>query len=668
MLSKKNFFRLILIFIPIGVFFILEIALRIAGYEDDLNFVSRVELNGKDFYTINQLVGKRYFGKNRFYYRKGSHDYFEVNKSPNTIRVFCFGESTTAGFPYEYNAIPSEFLRERLKTAFPDKNIEVINTAIAATSSYTIDEFADVLVHYKPDLFVVYMGQNEFYGVYGVGSTISAGKSRAIIKTYLWFQQFRTFLLLKNAINYVESLFRHDDSSDDKILMEEMASNSIKYDSNDFNTAVNAFHRNFQDLISIARNNNVPILISSLVTNENDLKPFVSFHSENLNDSLKAASSRLFELGLDAVSNDSTSLAIERFKQSLSIDSVPAIVHYQLGKCYEKLNMFIEAEKQYLLAIDLDGLRFRAPSEFNTIIKQLGNENNIPVADVRREFKQNSKNGFIGSELLVDHVHPNIKGYFILARTWFEAIKNNRMLGFPVEVNLNDSLLWAESSVTPLDSLIGELKILELKSRPPFTGSDQQLDFHPKNNIERIAYQYTVEHKLAWASAHLNAAKYYLSMGNFPGSFKELKAILISDENNPMVLKLAGDLSLQMNLYKQAERYYIRANGYDTNQFIEYKLGKTEFMLDKPDLAVQFLLSSIEKNGQGPDKFNASELTDLYYTLAQAYNGINEYEKAESILQRLLTINPSNKNASELLAKTKKLIAAKNSETSKTID
>ena len=252
-LLKKKIFWLILILIPFLIFFVIEIILRISGYEDELKLVTKANRNGIEYYTINQLVGKRYFGKDRLYFRKGSHDFFEINKSPNTLRVFCFGASTMAGFPYEYNAIPSEFLRNILTTALPDKNIEVINTAIAATNSYTVDEFADELVKYKPDLFVVYMGQNEFYGVYGVGSTISIGKYRWMIKTYLWLQKYKTFLLLRNIINYISGWFGNEQTQDNKILMEEMAKTSIRYNSDDYKTAVNSFRDNYIELINISK-------------------------------------------------------------------------------------------------------------------------------------------------------------------------------------------------------------------------------------------------------------------------------------------------------------------------------------------------------------------------------------------------------------------------------
>ena len=385
MLPKKKLFRIILVLIPITFFLLLEIILRIIGYEDNLNFISKIERNGTEYYTINQFVGKRYFGKDRLYFRKGSHDYFEVKKSPNTIRVFCLGASTMAGFPYEYNAIPSEFLRDQLQYAFPNKNIEVINSAIAATNSFTVNEFADVLSNYQPDLFVVYMGQNEFYGVYGVGSTISVGKKRWVIKTYLWLEQFKSFLLIKNSLGFVESLFSQDTENDNKLLMEEMAKNSIRYNSPDYETGLNTFRENYKELIKKLKDKNVPVIISTLVTNQ-DSPPFVSFHTDSKRDSAK--SEELYRSGIIEMKNGRYESAARYFEESLSIDSIPADIHYQLGKCYEKLNMYAQAENQLRLANDLDGLRFRAPTEFNKIINNLGKQYNTPVADVLDTFKR----------------------------------------------------------------------------------------------------------------------------------------------------------------------------------------------------------------------------------------------------------------------------------------
>ena len=529
MLSKKNIFRIILFLIPIVVLVSLELILRLTGYENNLNIVSSVERNNKNYYTINQLVGKRYFDEDRLYYKKGAHDYFEVNKQPNTIRIFCFGESTTAGFPYEYNATPTEFLKERLNNALPDKNIEVINTAIAATNSFTVNEFAKELVKYNPDLFIVYMGQNEFYGVYGVGSTISVGGgNRWIIKTYLWLQQFKTFLLLKKIINSISDLFKSDSSEEDKLLMEQMAENhSIRYNDSDYKTAVKNFKENYAELIETAKENKIPIIISTLVINEGDLPPFVSLRSETLNDTLKKKGQILFDSGIKEQMDGKYQNAISYFKKSLVIDSLPANVHYKLAECYKKLGQYKDAKAEFSLARDLDGLRFRAPSEFNLIIKNLADAFKVPLADVNKEFKENSFNDIIGSDLLMDHVHPNIKGYFLLSKTWFNAIKGNNLVGLPPGITENDSLIWQQIAVTSLDSIIGELKIAELRSKPPFKDTISDLNFEPNNFIEEIAYQYTIKHQISWGTAHLNAAKIYLNNNDYSAALREFRAILI---------------------------------------------------------------------------------------------------------------------------------------------
>ena len=674
-MTKKNIFRIILILLPLIILSILELSLRIIGYDNDLKIVSTIERNGKNYYTMNQLVGKRYFGKDRLYYRKGSHDFFEVNKRPNTIRVFCFGASTMAGFPYEYNAIPSEFLRDRLVEAFPKKNIEVINTAIAATNSFTVVQFAKKLADYKPDLFIVYMGQNEFYGVYGVGSTISIGKSRWMINTYLWLGQFKTFLLIKDLINSVTGLFNSGNPGKNKILMEEMAkNNSIGLNSEDYKTAVNTFRENYKEVIEIAKKNKIPIIISTLVSNQADLKPFVSIHSQSVNDSLRNKWDLFYNEGIKSFVKGDYQNAVNNFSKAVSIDSIPADAHYQLGKCFEKLGDFNFAREEFESAKDLDGLRFRAPSEFNKVIRNLSSNLNVALADVKKEFQKKSINGIIGDNLLADHVHPNIKGYFLMAKSWFNTVRGNNLLGlsiingFGTQTNnseKNDSLLWQESSVTNLDSTIGSLKILELRNRPPFKKTDNKFNFNPGNFIEEIAYRYDVQHKISWGNAHLEAAKEYFNRNDYASALRDLKAVLITDEDNPSILKLIGDMYFNLKLYPKAKLNYSKAFSISNNQFIEYKLGLTEYYLGKIDLAIQYFNDCLEQNNYSSQKFNSEELINIHYYSALANITVPDYEKATKELEAILDIDPVNRKAAAMLyqiknQKNKKILKGKN--------
>ena len=294
-----------------------------------------------------------------------------------------------------------------------------------------------------------------------------------------------------------------------------------------------------------------------------------------------------------------------------------------------------KAKTEYSLAIDLDGLRFRAPSQFNKIINNLSSEYKIPVANVDDIFRENASDSIIGSQLLVDHVHPNITGYFLLAKAWYQTLQKNNLIGINKTSEETDSVVWKLSSVTQLDSVIGDIKIQELKSRPPFSKTDSKFEYTPHNPIEEFANQYVIEQKLSWAEAHLNLAKAYFTGGDYKSALKEFRAILVSDDSNPMVLKLAGDICLQLNDYRNAEMYYSKANKFNPNQFIEYKLAKTELFLNKPNLAIRFFNSALERNKVAKEKFKPNELEDLYYNLAGAYNKINEPEKANEVLRKL---------------------------------
>lgn len=620
-LTKRIVFYSFMILFPIAIIVLLELMLRLFNFGLDYSIIAKIEREGKEYYTLNQLVGRRYFNEDRLYYRKGSHDFFEVIKNPNTIRVFCFGASTTAGFPFEYNAIPTEFFRTFLVNTLPDKNIEVLNTAIAATNSYTVTEFVNELANYKPDLYIVYMGQNEFYGAFGVGSTISTGKSRLLIKSYLYFQQFKTFQLLKNVFTTIANYFYPHSSSKQKLLMEEMvANNSIEYDSEDYTTAVNTFTYNYKAIIKTAKENNIPIIISTLVTNENGQPPFVTIYNENLSGSLKNNFDQNYDLGINYLKKKAYTEALSCFQKILKIDSTTANVHYQIGICYENLGNYHEAKKQYITAQNFDGLKFRAPSEFNEIIKRVSIENNIYLADVNKYFTENSPNGIVGENLLVDHVHPNINGYFLLAKSWYITILENKLLGLSRQSIIEDSIIRRQLAITKLDSLIGTLKIAKLKSKPPFTNKNTEFNFTPKNIIEKIAFNYIKGNHTSWADAHISAADEYLKTNDYKNALNEYRAILQTDDTKPQLLAVIGDMYFKLNRFSKAERNYIKSYKISKNPYLKYSLGLTFLKLNKIENGIVLLESCLMENKINPNLFNHEELQDIKLNLKFAYS------------------------------------------------
>jgi hypothetical protein len=84
-------------------------------------------------------VGAKYF--QRLEYTAPARDIFLRKKPEDCFRIFVMGSSTVVGFPYENNLMFSRILQERLQDAYPDKKIEMVNTAITAINTFTLLDF-----------------------------------------------------------------------------------------------------------------------------------------------------------------------------------------------------------------------------------------------------------------------------------------------------------------------------------------------------------------------------------------------------------------------------------------------------------------------------------------------------------------------------------------------
>ena len=77
--------------------------------------------------------------------------YFRRQKQPGSFRVFVQGESSAAGFPYGLGAALAGVLDQRLERTYPEREIEVISTAMAAVNSYALVDFADEIIAQQPE-------------------------------------------------------------------------------------------------------------------------------------------------------------------------------------------------------------------------------------------------------------------------------------------------------------------------------------------------------------------------------------------------------------------------------------------------------------------------------------------------------------------------------------
>ena len=174
--------RLVALSIIPGLILGAELVLRFVGFGYDTTYFQRAD--GADVYTRNLKYGWRFFPRSM----ATTPEVFRVpvDKPEDTYRVFVMGGSAALGTPDAAYGV-ARVLQAMVDELYPEGRIQVVNTAMAAINSHVVLEIASECAELDPDLFVVYLGNNEVIGPFGAG-TIFAGysASRQSIRTGLW--------------------------------------------------------------------------------------------------------------------------------------------------------------------------------------------------------------------------------------------------------------------------------------------------------------------------------------------------------------------------------------------------------------------------------------------------------------------------------------------------
>lgn len=656
--QKKIVFTVILLFLPVLALLGLEIGLRLGRYGPNLDLVLVKEKAGQKYYALNPEVGKRYFSKGIAAVPELYEETFAYHKPKNGYRIFCLGGSTTASFPYELNARFHRLLQDRLVTLFPDKNIEVINVGLSAVNSFSVAEFASELTEYEPDLFLLYMGHNEFYGAFGVGSTQYLGQSRNVVRLYLWLQTFKTFQLLRNGIAALKGLFQSSQRpAAGQTLMEQMVREKyITFGSEEYHRATQYFRENLTEIIQTAKQHHIGILVSTLASNLKDQEPFQSLFSPATTSEARAQWEKFFQQGMELENQNDCGEALASYQQAKAVDSTPAKLHFHIGKCYEAMERYPEALAAFQQARDLDALRFRAAGELNEIIRQICRAENTPVVEMEQAFAEHSPNGVIGHELICEHLHPNFEGYFLMAKTFCAAMAENNFIApkpdWNWQLDKTDEEYKDFSGVTALDLEIGAFKIERLTSHWPYQAPLlSRTDFSDERAasfIRQLTTAYT-EKKIFWNDAHAQLANYYVAQKQYDRAEKEYRAVIkIVPENYYAYFKI-GDLYLTQEKFAQAGAWLNQALERNRRSpFVFAKLATVYFSSRAYEKAVANFDTALALN-KSSGELGAAEIGWAEYYKALSHLQLGQKKEGMEALAEVVRLQPANTQAKQLL-------------------
>ena len=397
------------IMVPALILILVEVALRLCGVGTDTSVTRPCTDHGRPAFCDNQSFSAAFFPPGML--RTPRPYAIPATKAPDTFRIFVLGESAAWGEPDPTFGF-ARYLEVMLRTSFPSVKFEVINTGTTAINSNVMLPITKDLAQYQPDLFLIYAGGNEVVGPYGPGTVLTpAALSLPGIRAKIFFNSTRIGQLVAKV-----------SSSGQKPAewkgMEMFLDQQVRADSPQLQVAYRNFGSNLSDMIAVARKAGAQVLLSTITTNVKDCAPFASLHREGIRQDGLQQWDALVQKGAASEKAGSPAEALKSYLAAAEIDSQYAELQFRIARCFWAIGDFGHARDRYLLAEELDTLRFRADKGVNDTIRSVATNagRGVELVDTNAIFAQASEHGVPGSNLFYEHVHMNPAGNYLIAR------------------------------------------------------------------------------------------------------------------------------------------------------------------------------------------------------------------------------------------------------------
>ena len=623
---RKCVFYVLMWSIPVLFFAFLEGGLRIAGFGEDYPLFVPVEA-APDYLVMNREVAHRYFNQ-EVRVPTGLHDVFRTERDSTTLRIFVQGGSSAAGYPYYYGGSFSRMLEQRLQQSWPARRVELVNVAMAAVNSYTILDQIDEILEQSPDAVLIYAGHNEFYGALGVGSSQSLGRRRHIVNLYLRLQSWRTLQLFRSGLSRIAQIAVQHQSGSSTLMERIVQRQEIALHSDLYEAGMKQFRGNLRDILRKYREHGIPVFIGTVASNERMHAPF-------RNGLMPSTDPDQWEHAYaEALHSESLSLSTVRMREVIALDSMAAQSWFALGMLLDMQGDYEQARHSYIMAKDLDQLRFRATEEINQIIREEAANAGALLVDTQGYLRERARESIIGSDLMLEHLHPNLEGYFIIADAFYDAVYESR-IGGPQVHYISRQAARSEVLFTQVDSIFGELRLQKLLSSWPFQPLDAPLlsvlDTSRTFSVaEELAHKLD-QAELTWFAATDQLRTHYVELGAYHLALKASLALLQEYPYLPSPYAYAADALTAQGRLEEAVQYYGAANDLEESAMAHFRLGILHQHRQELELAEEHLERAVSL---------APEVVEFRLQLARNHVFRGNWTDADKSIQVLLKLDP----------------------------
>ncbi len=505
------------------LFLCLEGGLRLAGFGRTVRFLIPDEMPG-------------YFRSNPDFvssFMPSSFDLRPLNfrvarrKAPDTVRIVVLGESAAQGIPVPSFGFAAQ-LRAQLRARYPGRNIEVINTGIVAINSHVVYQIARELAGFSPDLFVVYLGNNEVVGPYGPGCTyLSEMPPLWVIRLSVFVRSTRTGQLVMAIVG---RLTKGNHPSPEWVGMAMFADSAVRGDDPRLEVVYRNLEANLEGIVRAASHAGAKTILCTVVSNLKDCAPLLSLHRADLSGLELGKWERVYTKGAIEWLLGKGEAAQTDLNEALRIDWQYAEAAYLLGSLELESGDVAAARRHLIDAEHWDALRFRPDPRINEIIREVARRNpsdaRLLDASLLLGSDPSSEGVPAGRGLLFEHVHFDWEGNFRLSRAMAEISEEALFGSAKSAAPWLDSRACAASLAYCDHERLGVLeKVRAIVQNPPFP-----------NQVTYPEDEARLARDIASATASRNdPAKLQLA--------KEIvQAAVARDRENPDLAKIAEDI------------------------------------------------------------------------------------------------------------------------------
>lgn len=333
-----------------------------------------------------------------------------VTPSPlaDTLRVVVLGESAAYGYPDPAFGL-ARMLEVLLENGSGGRKVEVINAALSGVSTPVLREVLRDSLKLRPDVVLLYLGNNEFIGPFGAGNpAVAALPSPLLVRAQV----------LASRLRLTQWVRSHAPSTLAAAEVSPMACQLMQPGAPAVLETHVRFEANLNAMLDDAKAAGVPVVLCTVPVNTRDWAPFGSLHRTNLDGAGLDAWHAAWQEGMARWDENDAAAALAAWQRAAELDPTPARLHYMMGRALQSLGDTQAAEAAFRSALENDAMPYRVTPAMNERIRHVATSHaGLGVALADCDVAINAT-----GEMFYDHCHLTPAGNYAVAGVMLQAM------------------------------------------------------------------------------------------------------------------------------------------------------------------------------------------------------------------------------------------------------